>query len=397
MALNLSDVFRLTRAGIYTNPLNSADKLPLPYGDLTDGTNGNWILPCIDTVNHVYAYAGFDVLSTGEGNSVTTYVDGVQTASTFNNANDYESQGLIATCTFASTQGNKEVSARGKGRDDAGTLIENLIDQVVDFIDNVVGETSTDELDDTFKALATAIFTAQGYKSAGVIVDDITYWTLFQQMAYSFYGKVYRNNNKKLVFLLDDGTLNQYAQVNRFKQGDLTVLKAKRTEEDIINRCPMKYSYSYVANIYKEETNTDAHVNTASETRYGSRLPRTGFFALPWCRDLTSAQTVQDLIIADYAKPIWTFTIQDNTYQFIHADMFNIFSTTIPWVYCDEGTALINQLFKLIEKTVDTTNNILTLQAKDTGVYLTTTILADGSAIADGTYKAGNDRDTTQY
>jgi hypothetical protein len=60
--LNLSDYFYLKRAGRYSDPLNSNDRLPVVYGDLTDGENGNWILPCLNYGANVYAFAGHAVL-----------------------------------------------------------------------------------------------------------------------------------------------------------------------------------------------------------------------------------------------------------------------------------------------------------------------------------------------
>jgi hypothetical protein len=397
MALNLKDIFLLPRANVYTNPKNTGDKLPLPYGDLTDGTDGIWELPCIDTVNHVYAYAGFDVLSIGEGNSVTTCVDGVQTASTFNNSNDYESQGLIATCTFAASQGNKKVTARGKGRDSSGTLIENVIDQVVDFIDNVCSEDSSTELDATTKALAKSIFTTQGYKAAGVITDDISYWSLFQRMLSSFYGRVYEKADNTLAFIIDDGTIYQYAQVDRLEKGAIYAIQVERDTDDIINRCPIRYAYNYVAKKYRKEVLATTYENTASQTTYGVQTPKKGFYELAWCRDQTTAQAIQELYIDDYAQPKWKFNLTDHTYRLIQGDMHDILCLSIPWLYGDDGQPYINQFFKILRNTISFNKNQITFRCKDTKKYLTKAYLADSTYKADGSVKAGGERDTQNY
>ncbi|HPZ00287.1 MAG TPA: hypothetical protein PLS28_02330 [Clostridiales bacterium] len=117
--MTLNDTYYLSRSGRYNNPLNTNDRLPIVYGDLTDGTSGNWILPCIDTVNHVYCYADHEVLSVADGNSVSIYKDGVLVDPgdyVFDESDNYEFEGTIAKITFSTDQGNAVISARGKGK-----------------------------------------------------------------------------------------------------------------------------------------------------------------------------------------------------------------------------------------------------------------------------------------
>lgn len=66
MTAKLSDTFYLKRAGRYSDPLDSNARLPVVYGDLTDGSNGIWELPRIADVGGVpdkpvYCFAGHPV------------------------------------------------------------------------------------------------------------------------------------------------------------------------------------------------------------------------------------------------------------------------------------------------------------------------------------------------
>ncbi|MBI4800147.1 MAG: hypothetical protein HY794_15755 [Desulfarculus sp.] len=99
----VKDIYQLPKASRYANPRNGADPLRLVWGDMTTGgVGGLWQMPCIDTVNRVYALAGHAVLSLAGGNSITVYNKDGQALSgyTFNESNDYESLGAVATVSF---------------------------------------------------------------------------------------------------------------------------------------------------------------------------------------------------------------------------------------------------------------------------------------------------------
>ena len=66
MTAKLSDTYFLKRAGRYSDPLNSNDRLPIVYGDVTDGSNGIWELPRIADEagvpkKPIYCFAGHPV------------------------------------------------------------------------------------------------------------------------------------------------------------------------------------------------------------------------------------------------------------------------------------------------------------------------------------------------
>jgi len=205
--MKLTDTLYLARAGRYSSPKNTNDRLPIVYGDLTDGNEGIWPLPCIDTTNFVYCYAAHAVLSVANGNSISIYADGVLVDPanyTFNQSNNYESQGIIATVTFTSDQESKTISARGKGKDSGGILLDNIIDILEDFLRIECGfDLSIFEA--TAKSTARAKCEGQIYKAAGVINGDIEVWQQIIQMMGSFLGSAWLNGQGQLVLHIDDG------------------------------------------------------------------------------------------------------------------------------------------------------------------------------------------------
>ena len=398
--MNLSDLYRLLRAGIYTNPLNEAAELPIVYGDLTYGSSGNWIAPCIDTIQFIYCFAAHEVLSVANGNSISVYKDDVLVSSgyTFDESNNVESKGAIATITFTSSQGNAVISCKGKGRANGSSLIENIIDQIYDFFITLNGFDST-EFDDSTKAKSKTIFNNQGYKAAGVINKDLTYFSILSTMLNSFLGRAYRNFNKKIVILIDDNNYNQYIQSDRITKGSVEVIYAERFRSDIINRCPIKYAYNYVNNIYKRELNADSHINKSSQTKYGERLPRTGSFNLSWCYDSTSASIIQNLIIEKYNEPPFKITVEDNSLERCLLESDDLFSLTIDWLYNRDIETLVNELWRVLnlKNNLDAGDGRLQYVCEDTKAFLTTAYLADGTYEAEGSVIAGGKRDTTEY
>ncbi len=403
--MDFSEKYLLPRAGKYTNHLNAEDCLPLPYGDLTDGQVGNWELPCIDTAAFVYAYAGFDVLSVAEGNVINIYADGILVNPadyTFDESNNFESLGNIATITFDSDQANARISARGKGHDASGVLITNAIDIINDFLINVSGSGFVaGDWNIAKKALAYSKFSSLGYSAAGVIAEDTTYWSIIQKLVTSFWGKVWLDNNKKLSIVFDTGTISEYAQLARLHNGgDIEIIDTDaRCMQDIINRCPVRYRYSWYGERWKNITDDDSAVDTTSQTKYGTRRPAEGYYDLWWCRDKTIAQAIQALVIARYKEPPWTLNIKDRSFKRCRAEKYDTISLSVPWLYTNNHEPYINQIFEIIAITprLMGSQKGFDFKVRDTGKFLTVQYLADGTYKADGSIKAGGERDLTTY
>lgn len=401
--LTLNDMFYLSRAGRYTNPLNTNDRLPIVYGDLTDGADGNWILPCIDTVNYVYCFAAHEVLSVANGNSINIYKDGVLVNPanyTFDETDDYESAGAIAKITFSADQGNAVISARGKGKpttSGGATLMNNIVDIIYDFL-TVHNSLTSSDFESTKKAKASASFVGASYSAAGVIHQDINYWDLLQQMIGSFFGSVYLDANNKLCIDIDTGTIDQHDKASIFRKSDIVLDNAYQALENLINQCPASYCYNYVLdNEFNKHDDGTTTLDAASQTTYGAQKS-TQPYQFYWCRNLTTVQAIQAIIVAKLKNPLWLVTFTDLTLKNIHVDVGDLIVATIEKLYDKNGDQYLNHLWKVTGVEPELQRKAIRYYVEDTGKYLyAMTYLADGTYKADGSIHAGSDRDMTEY
>lgn len=391
----LSDTWYLPRAGRYSAPKNTNDRLPYPYGDLTDGTSGNWILPCINTAAYVYCYAAFAVMTVAEGNSINIYADGTLVSPanyTFNASNNYEGKGTIATITFSSDQGNAVISARGKGKAASGILMENVVDQIYDVL-TVENSFSPSIFESTLKARARAIFTANSYKAAGVINSDINYWEMLQKMMSSFLGSAYLNGSGDLCLEIDDGLIRQTLFAGIISRSDADFEAEDELLSNLINQCPASYAYDYVnGSNFKSHTDETAHANLKSQSIFEKQTPNEPY-PFYWCRDLTTVQAIQDIIVDKFNRPMTPALITDKTLKNIHVDVGDVVIYSAERLYDDDGYPLYNHLWKVLSVSPDTMNNSQTFRVLQTGYYLIEAYIADGSIKADGLTKAGGSRD----
>jgi hypothetical protein len=402
MTTLLTDTFYLKRAGRYANPLNTGDRLPVAYGDLTDGTLGLWEAKCIDTVNYVYCFAAHEVLSVANGNSVTVYENDLlldPAMYTFDEANDYESEGVIATLTFTTPKTGSIITVRGKGKpttSGGATLMENIIDIANDFF--VVENDFTSALyEATAKAKASHIFTAQSYKAAGLIAKDAKIWDIVTEMLASFLGSAYLNGAGNLVLEIDDNTTPyQYGQAGIIPNCESVLVSAKQKLANIINQCPCNYAYNYYTNVFRSQTNDAAHADAISQGIHGVREPNTPY-QFYWCRDITSVQKIQDIIVAKFKNPIYEIEIEDQTLKRVGNDIGDIIIHTVDSLYDETETPLYNNYWRVVGVSRDFNRGKINFSAIQTGYYLIVAYLADGTHIADGSILAGNNRDITAY
>ncbi len=400
--LTLQDTFYLPRAGRYANPLNTNDRLPLVYGDLTDGANGNWKLPCIDTLGFVYCFAAHEVLSAANGNSITIYEEGMElnpALYTFDESNDFESEGIIATITFASPKDNAVITARGKGKPTAtggATLMENIVDIVADFL-TVENNFTADLFEATYKAIARETFVAQSYKAAGVIDSDIAFWDALRQMMGSFLGSAYLNGLGELVLEIDKGTLPAESFSGIVRTSDASFIRATQKFNSLINQCPALYGKDYTrGEEWKYSTDDSAHANAISQSVYGIRKPASPY-KFQWCRDLTSVQAIQDIIVAKFKDPLWEVEFDDITLKRLESDVGRFIAYSAKNIFDTDGVALLNHLWRVLSFRPDFAQSKIRFKVLQTNYYLTVAYLADGTYLADGSILAGGDRDDTDY
>jgi len=398
----LTDTCYLKRAGRYAKPLNTNDRLPIVYGDLTDGTLGLWECPCIDTDNYVYCFAGHEVLSVANGNSITVYENDLEldpAMYSFDEANDYEGQGTIAIINFTTPKTGSIITVRGMGKPTAtggATLMDNIVDIVDDFL-TVENDFAPSIYEATAKARAAQVFTAQSYAAAGVINEDAEIWEIVTEMMASFLGGAYLNGDGELVLEIDDNTIPyQYGQAGIIPRGEAELLSAAQRLGNIINRCPCNYRYSWRVGEFKAQTDDSAHASAISQGVYGAREPGTPY-QFYWCRDLTSVQTIQDIIVAKLKDPVYEIEIEDQTLCRVGNDIGDIIIHSADMLYDSAENPLYNHYWKIIGVDRDFNTGKVAFRALQTAYYLTVAYLADGTHLADGSIHAGSDRDAAIY
>ncbi len=400
----LSDTHYLKRASGYSAPLNGNDRLPIVYGDLTDGSKGIWTLPCLNDdgggMNPVYCFAAHETLSVANGNSITIYEENQElnpALYTFDESNDYEGHGVISTITFTSPKANAIITAKGMGKptiSGGATLMENIIDIIYNFLTEE-SDFASALFESTAKAKASQIFTGQGYQAAGVIDQDSVIWEIITAMMGSFIGSAYLNGMGELILDIDNNTIPD-EQVPIIRRGDGILTDAKIRLENIINQCPCNYAYDYTIGDFKSHTDELAHADLISQGIFGVRKPNTPY-QFYWCRDLTSIQTMEDLIVAKLKNPLFQIEIEDITLKRMEIDIGNFIAFSADRLYGLDGSALLNNYWKILSVRPDIVKNRIRFSALQMEKFMTVAYLADGSHLADGSIKAGGDRDTTTY
>jgi hypothetical protein len=395
---DLSEYYYLNRAGRFDNPLNTNDKLPIVYGDCSDGPN--WKAPCIDTVNYVYCFAGHAVLSVANGNDIRVFVNGLEVDPidyVFNESDSsYEN---MATITFASAAAGLDeidVVVGGKGKDTGGVLIENIIDIIDDLLFNVVGWDG--ELEATKKAMSYHLFEGKSYVAAGVITDDFDVWEKLKEMTASFYGTVFLNSNNKLVIDLD---LRKWNDV-RFYESN-AIMTTTKTEiydaaqmlDGIVNHFPVSYAYDYYNKEFRSYTDDSAYHNLISQSTYGDRSP--GRFQFYWIRELATVNSQQDVLVDRLNRPIWQLKVKDISGVNLHLELGDIIQYTAENYYSAMGDEFINQYFLIIGVDLDLDTYKINWTLVDTQSYRMFSVYADGDVYANGEYFAGDNKDITIY
>jgi len=178
MTVKLTDTFYIGRSDRYSTPENSGEALPIVYGAVTGAAyKGLWKLPCIDTANYVYCFADHEVLPFADGNAISVYIDDelVDPADyAFDESNDYESLGAIATVTF--TVGVGAATHYGPGLDDMTSGGTFTGDVKTHYYVKITTAAATDKFDwsadggVTWKATAVAITGAAQELEEGITI-----------------------------------------------------------------------------------------------------------------------------------------------------------------------------------------------------------------------------------
>lgn len=402
----LNDRYILPRAGRYANPEREAAALPLVYGDLTDGSAGVWELPQIDTTASakIYAFAGHAVLSVADGNSINLYDDDGLIAAgeyTFDESNNVESQGIIATCAFT-VDPNGPVRARGKGKASGAALIENPVSVLEDLLVNVVAlGVSADVFDATALEDARELAVDAGYEAAGVLQEDFTPGEAVQQLLANFIGRWFLRKNRRIYIQLEGdpdvtgplpGGEAMAAFLSARQRGAASA--GPRRRDEIVNRPAAFYRWNYHESEFFGFDDGTAKQDAASVNVHGALGRSEGPYEMKWVRDLTALRAVQGVIVHLLKDGPRVFEVEQMSETALGLERGDHVSLSLDFVRDPEDrSALANQICRVLSKEYGHGAGAVRLRLLDTGAWLTTAFVLDGSVVLDGSSRLGNDRD----
>jgi len=305
-------------------------------------------------------------------------------------------------------KGNSIVTVKGKGKASGSTLIENIIDILYDFL-VVEAEMPSALFNTSGKAKAIANFDSQSYVAAGVIDSDENLWNIVSKMMGSFLGSVYFDGDGDLIVDIDIGyEYFPHAVINK-GDIDLSSLKWKLNRDDLINQIPVSYSYNYAQNEFESHGPGTSSIDAASQGIFGERMPTTPL-KFYWCRDSTSVGNIMNLLVAKLKTPTYQVSFRNVTAKCYHIDVGDYLAVTLPLYDEESGEEWINQIVKVVRTSPDFAKGTVDFTVVDTQTFMTWAELAQGTyressflgtpgtpLLADGSVKAGGNRDLTVY
>jgi hypothetical protein len=383
--MRLSDTYLLPRASRYSAPANQSDILAVVYGDLS-GDGGVWPASLIHENDMVWALAAHPIIS------ATLYDDDGEIDAadyTLNLSHDYEGQGIISTATF-STAPNGDVTASGQGKpDDAGALIENPIDIVVDVMTWMGIE---NDFEPGAYSRARQVASQLGYVAAGVLLQDQSPRFWLSSVLSSFLGSWWLNYEQKIV--IEIGQQQTTYQVMGFLDNRVNFQgQLARSLNDLCNRPIMYYAPNF--------TNRDRRTTTGSGkgdydgfldgldvqpqvsvSLYGDQ-PKT--FNMQWIRADAVAQSVQSEILLRADAPRWIWSVTEPSLQNVALERGDYVVASCRFAKDSSGDLLINQIWRVLEISPDPVNMTTGYVLYDTQTFYPAT-----RVIYDGTTQVGN-------
>jgi len=400
----INDPVILARTGRYSDAPEEGTPLPMVYGDLTDGVAGIWNLPKIDDGGEVYCFASHPVQTVADGNIVTIHDDtGIVPGAnyTFDHEIDFGGRGKIAAVTF-STAPSGVVSAQGKGKVDAGGLIENPITLIENLFKNVIK--LSDETSQIFSIgpfnVARSRASQMSYKAAGVIQDDFTPGGILQEILKSFFGQWHMRTDRLISIFIDsdpdeiplmtfgdsvDGYIHQ-------SEIDRAVLSGRRRDE-IVNTPSSFYRFNYASSVFFGFEDGQARRNLKSVSIHGELSRREGPFEFFWNREAATVRKVQGALVNQFGNGPRIFEVDHASPRLINAEFGDFLALNLDFINDEDGNALRNQICRVLFKSYVPPSNMITFRLLDMGAPLTIGYLADGSVDADGSKLAGSERD----
>ncbi len=401
MTVVLSRPFDLPTAGVYARPGEPGAILPVVYGDFTTGgVRGPIPAVLIDSTNWIYAAAGHAVASI-----TTVYVDDIEqtVGVTTSLSNNVESQGAIATITFAS-QPNGQVSWRGTGKKDSdGNLITDPLDQLQDMLTSY-SDWVTADFDSASFAKASGRATTQGYAPAWVLNDTTEIATWINEIMFNILGSWRITGNGILAVSVETGLTPSVSDV----VAHLVAARDLRDGEDgvtltgsvssLVNAATVYYRYSWSIN----DTSTRLITPESAISLNGHGEVRKSFTL----RGLRSESDVRTWCAALFARQDYRTMVEGAQLEFAvpgsmlaHATKGDVLGFS--WDAGPSrpgGESYVNELLRVVSirhAVTDVAQSLVT--AVDTGVYISDDVALDATVALDASVPWGGGRSTQVY
>ena len=394
----LSDAFHIARASRYAAPEFEDQSLPVIYGDLTTPSRegaGVYAPPKIDSAGGgVYCVAAHEI-----SGAVALFDDDgrVEPESyALELARNYQTKGTIATAAF-STPPKGRVTAVCKGRkNEGGALIENPAEVVYDLMTNVWGFSDQD-LDMQALSRAAAGAKALGYRAGGIILDDHAPADVLTALLGDFLGRYEIDPFGRLKIHIAGEKSSAGPPQRVLPRFGHSSIEAETARDTVINQVPVLYARDYPGARYIKHDDGSATRNASSQRLYGVRRPPRSPLRLEWVRRESVAATVQSRIVARCREPTRMITIEDGSLRALDIEPDDYVAFSVPWMRSENLEPLVNQIGEVIEVNYDLGEQGMELKIRDTGFFLTSSCILDGSKSLDGGWFMGAERDAATY
>ena len=169
-----------------------------------------------------------------------------------------------------------------------------------------------------------------------------------------------------------------------------------RRREEIINRPAANYRFNHYEGEFIGFDDGTAKQDLKSVGIHGPMGRTDGPFEMTWIRDLTTLQTVQGVIVSLFKDAPRVFEVTQKAETLLGLERGDYVSLSLDFA-CDpeDRSPLANEICRVLSKAYEHERGETRFRLLDTGFFLTDPCGADGLCIADGSRKAGMDRDKT--
>lgn len=401
MTASVANEFTPKRTGTYASPPSSDGVLPVVYGTMTGGSDGLWECPRLSTTGYVYGAAGHAVQAEADGNTPAVYgKDGAPVPESdyaFNAAHDFEGRGVIASLTFIRDMTDAEpLSVRCRGRAQGGTVIVNPVDAVRDFLTQLAGFTE-DQLNQTSFAQARTVAERQALRVSGLIDEARSVGSILSEMLFPF-ADWWLDREGRICLRVEAGpqSYSEADVVGCFPADGRSDMRIEADSRSLVNQVQAEYAYNGRLQRFEAWDDGSTTRDAVSQSLYGRRDKR---FALKWVREAETVRMIQAGLTARFKDPPLIFRVSRDGFRHIQLERGDVAAVSAPWFYDRDRRPLANQLMKVLEVETDFIGGRMHFRLHHLGadLHLTQAFPADGSLSADGSSRAGGDRDRTAY